>query len=474
MAYKNEKASKFAYQTIIKDKSVQEFLKQCYIPEIDELKKINFKKISKDLEDLENVYENEINKILVIDGGYQVIDISKNRFEIMKIAFYSCGIMSFDYNLLLDLNEQQTVNPNEINNIKTLYKQNFTLPVQLISLKGYSFIDSIRKSIYDIFAQKSLFYNNGEIDKDSIFIDTIKWLAFEEYLEGKGTLNVNCPVCDTEIKFEKKNNDYKNKNDVLRCKKCYENGNNTIVYITDIFGFHLKIEDNNSETIVSLLLNIFEVIMLFTSYRVIIEKKDIKAMAKFLFIKDGSLAIYDFHHKDTFVSLKIIPFLSFLFKKSIEDKKNYLSIVGIEKSGYFYSHLQKIKNMLKDKTVLIPDNDYIQKNITFENKIMGKYTNFGIKMFYHHSKGFSYVMQFPFPTLLKNKPMYEYEKFLKKPNIKYFINLKNIIEILTETKSSKYEGGIIPIILVNKQVSVSRNPGYKMLKEFTKEELFKD
>jgi len=480
MAYNNEKASKFAYHTIINDPMVKDYLSKCFIPDIESITTEEIENFSIPLEEINDISKTDIKKLIAIDGGYQIVSINTN-YPSAKIAYYSAGVLSFNLDLFEDINQQLTVDPNDIVNLKKLHKQNFQLPLQNLKLIGETFVDSTRKTIFNIFETRSLFEKkeeNSSLDIDTILIDTIKWLVFEEYRnddkKGKGTFTINCPNpnCDNKIHFRKINEDYKDKNDKLLCKSCHDKGIRTVIYLTDVFEMHEIVDEiQGAGAITSTLLNVFEIILLFTVFRFSFEKHNIDIMSKYIFLKDGSLAIFSKNNR--FSGDKIFKFISFMYEESIKKEKNLMNIVGLDKSGYFMEHLKNIEPRLLDRHLFVPNLEYIQNNIIGDKTIFGLGSYFGFKFIYKHNNKLSFVFDIPMPVSFQKSSDTAYIDFIKKPIIKKFINLKVILNILIELKCDIYEKSFIPIVLINKQVSVSEKPGRKLLTLFTKEELLK-
>jgi hypothetical protein len=63
MGQPGEKASKFNHQYIINDKKVQDYLKACYIPDVEHLSALDFKDFTIDFSTIEDKVESEIEQI---------------------------------------------------------------------------------------------------------------------------------------------------------------------------------------------------------------------------------------------------------------------------------------------------------------------------------------------------------------------------------------------------------------------------
>jgi len=457
MGYFKEKASKFGHQQIIKDDKVKAYLNKCFIPSIENVSKSDFDEFSNDFSEIKDEFEINIEKVVVVDGGYQIVEIEDN-YPSAQIAYYSVGLLSFDRGLLKDLELQATIDPDDIGKLKNLHRYNFVLPVKIVKFKEESFETTIRKTIFDIFKENDLW--------DSPILDTVKWLIYEEYNNGKGTAEISCS-CGNRIQFKKLSNNYKDEvNDYIKCQKC-----NKIHYITDFFELHTVVDEfNGASAIVSYVMSAFEVNLILTLFRFAYENNKKEILSKLLFIKDGPLAL--FSRLDDFQYKKIRPFLNKLYSDSKNDKRSYVNWVGLDKSGMFVEHLQNIEKYLKDNTLLVPNSHYMRKYITgFTDSAFGFKTYFGTKMLFKKDDSLSFVVDFLLPYEVNKGEPDDYKDYLNKPDVSDFINLKTTIDILCDLRCDLYNKSFIPITLVNKMVSLSDVPSNKMLKLFSNNEI---
>ncbi len=70
-------------------------------------------------------------------------------------------------------------------------------------------------------------------------------------------------------------------------------------------------------------------------------------------------------------------------------------------------------------------------------------------------------------------PNIKYQNYTKEPNIKDFLTLKNILEILKSLECAMYQNSFMPVVIINKIVSLSNIPSKKILEVFSKEILEK-
>ena len=465
MAYFNEKASKVNHQYIIENLKVKDYLAKCEKIEQNLPLEVDSKANTFSISNTHDKFPSCIERVITIDGGYQEVNINEN-FPSQKLCYYNVGILMFSVKDLEAVERQQTINPSDVGKLENLERFNFVIPTQNIRLKNEDFITTFRKTFYEeVFLKNYL----NENDSNSSFIHTIKWLVFKEYLDtdskGKGSIKFTCPHCNEMQIFQKQTINYVDeKNNFMKCSnsKCEK-----IIYITDCFDLHTLIDEINGATLIeSYIMGSFEIILLLSMFRFLFEEDNIQWLPKILFIKDGPLAL--FSRLDDFAFKVVRPFIQFLYSKSLSEKKSYVNLVGLDKSGMFVEHLKNIESQIPLESILLPNLDYMKKYITGNNNsVFGENTYFGIKMFVRKEKNLSFVLDIAIPFDEKTR----YKDYIKQPKIEDFLSLKSILEVLFQLKCNLYEKSFIPIAMVNKLVSLSNVPSKKILTMFSRDKL---
>ncbi len=462
MAYFNEKASKINHQYIIENKQVKEYLLKCDKIEGKVPLEVDVDNAKIDWDTITNKFATHFERVITVDGGYQEISVNDN-FPSCKLCYYSVGIITFSIHDLEKLEDVQTINPDDISKLENLDRFTFVVPMQNIRFKSEDFITTIRKSLFEIFKDNKLSGKDGD-SKDSL-INTIKWLVFKEYEDGNSFIEFACPKCKDMQRLSKQTQNYTDeKNDFIVCNKCSET-----IYITDCFDLHTLVDEINGATLIqSYIMSIFEIVLMLSMFRFFFENNALHWLEKVLFIKDGPLAL--FSRLDDFAFKIVRPFLQFLYEKSLQDAKSYTNIVGLDKSGMFVEHFLHIESKISENSIILPNLDYMRKYITGNNSsVFGENTYFGIKIFVKQDKNLSFLLDVAVP-FGRN---IQYKDYIKNPNIKDFLALKAILEVLCKLKCDLYEKSFIPIAMINKLVSLSSSPGKKILILFSTDVLSK-
>lgn len=175
-------------------------------------------------------------------------------------------------------------------------------------------------------------------------------------------------------------------------------------------------------------------------------------MQNCLLIKDGLLSL-----RATLAKLAAPIRRFFQYAKNNGDE---VAMIGQEKSGAFYEHLQLIGHNAPSNSIFIPDNRYIRNEIQHSNSnsIYGADTNYGAKIFVKINDYHQMILNIP--TGIRGEGV-------ENPSINNLTNLKNIITTLNKILSNRYEGALIPIELANGVASLSTYPSAKVLELFS-------
>ncbi|MBI4303885.1 MAG: hypothetical protein HY665_06060, partial [Chloroflexi bacterium] len=136
-----------------------------------------------------------------------------------------------------------------------------------------------------------------------------------------------------------------------------------------------------------------------------------------------------------------------------------IAMLGQEKTGAFFEHLQLIGANAPSGSIFIPDNSYIRNEIQHSNLVgvYGTDTNYGAKIFIKYND---------YHKMVINIPTGERGEFVEHPSISNLIAIDNIIATLPRILSNRYEGALLPIELANGIASLSTYPSAKALELF--------
>ena len=380
--------------------------------------------------------EGAIDIIFAVDGSLQIIENPSPPYK--AIAFVKTALLHLDQFAIAKL-DKESPNPFAI---RELMKESAlfhatVFPLRHVKVQGANLYHTIREILYESIKDPGL--NNA---LDGAMMDTLKWLAYEKWnSKPKSKLEAfGCPHCFKDVAtlpFDQEKG------------KCPDCGGD--IYITDMFGLHLAMKDDYApEQTASDYMAVSETLMIFTPIRYFWDSnKDI--LNRCLFIKDGPLSLRATLAK---MAAPIRRFFKYAKESGIE-----IAMLGQEKSGFFFDHLQLIGNKAPVGSVFIPDNQYIRDEIQHSNSIgtYGADTNYGAKLFFKYNDYHKVVL---------NIPTGEKGEFVHNPSIDKLIGFKKIIKVFPQIISNKYEGALLPIELANGIASLSTYPSAKALNLF--------
>jgi len=372
---------------------------------------------------------NPLPLVFGIDGSMQPIESETPPYK--RLAFVKTALLKIDQFALSKI-DKESPHPLALRDIlvdSALYHAT-VFPLRHVSVPGQSTYHAVRGIIFESLKDKSL---DGEP------METLKWLAYEKW-DGKQKQlpPFECPRCEKTVATLPYNAE------TGKCPEC--NGD---LFLTDMLGFHQEMApDSAPDAVATTYMNIHEVLLLFTGIRYYWEKnKDV--LSKCLFVKDGPLSIRAQYSK------LVAPIRRFL--SHAKDQGYPIHIIGQEKSGKFYEHLELIGRDAPERHIFIPSDQYIKEEIQHRpNKgaPYGKDTNYGAKVFVKLSNYHQMVLNIPTGEFVEN------------PALSNLIGANNIFATLSTILSNRFEGALLPVELANGIASLSTYPSAQILKIF--------
>jgi hypothetical protein len=367
--------------------------------------------------------------VFAVDGSYQIIE--QERPPRRTVAFIKTAVLRLDRAALAQVNPREP-HPFAVRDILSdaaLYHAT-ALPLRHVFVSGYSIYDLVREAIFESIKDASL---EGEP------METLKWLAYEKWDGTRKDLSpFDCPHCRQEVvilAFD---------TETSQCPAC-----GMKVFLTDWLGFHQDMAvDAAPDLVATSYLMVHETLLLFTAVRLYWEsQRDILRRA--LFIKDGPLAL------TAQFSKLVAPIRRFL---AFSARAGYpVALIGQEKTGRFFDHLQIIGPSAPEMSLFIPDDIYIKTEIQHRplgGAPYGEYTNYGAKAFVHLRRNDLLVLSIATAGFVPN------------PTIADLLAADAILSTLLTIGSARFTGALLPIELANDVASLSTYPSARILKVF--------
>jgi len=173
-----------------------------------------------------------------------------------------------------------------------------------------------------------------------------------------------------------------------------------------------------------------------------------------LFIKDGPLAFFGQTANIHKPMRKLIKFLH---------ENHAIYLIGLEKSGAFVEHAIQASGKMQKKQFITLGNNYIYKYIvpgTDVNKRPYADTSYyGNKLIFKSEFENIYVATIP---NLESKI---------EPTKSDYLNIDTVLHNISALKCDLYYNSLVPIVMVNKLVSLSDHPSADLLKSFAQDNI---
>jgi hypothetical protein len=440
-----ERANKVSQVSVINNAVVQELLSQCAIPEASDV--VTLTSLA---QPVPPSVEQPIRAVVAVDGSMREVSI-RDEYPSATITFFAFGPVCFRLDALQALDHQPFIAPEDLARLKNIERYAVALPTRNISRNRLSLVDSIRSTLHDFFAQRR--------GSEAPFYQTLRWILFRQWDTGgdKRWPMTRCPnhgckrgpftlTADTP--------------DVVSCDACRKP-----IYLVDACRLHERVdEEQGAGAISSYVLTLLEQVVLVDVIRAIWKMKP-SLLREILFIKDGPLACFG---QTASLSKPLREMAAFLGNqpdpRNPSARLSLLNLVGLEKSGPFVEHALQVQEQLPPASVLPLSNEYIYRYVVpgspESEDPYGINTYWGGKLIFKAADGNTYVATVP-----------TREGFRPTPHFSDFLNLTEVLDVVSELRCSMYDNALIPIALANRLVSLADVPSKRILETFARDSL---
>lgn len=414
-----ERASKLGHLDVLKSPLVRELCKSFEDPHFEK------PKTAAQWQPLPQIAEPQ-SLVFGVDGSMQPV-ISETKPH-KALGFVKTALVTLDQSALATLDKYEP-HPFAVRDIleKSQLYHATVFPLRYVTVAGQSLYHAVRRVIFE-----SLKYS-----LDAQCLETLKWLAYEKWDPVQKPLPLfDCPHCRKTVATLAHGMEEGN------CPGCNEH-----IFLTDWLGFHqVMSEDAAPDSVATDYMGVHETLLLFTGIRFFWEKSH-ELLKRSLFVKDGPLSIRAQYSK---LVNPIRRFLQIARAQGIE-----VCILGQEKTGTFWEHLQLIGDDAPAGAAFIPNNKYIREEIQHRPAIdkYGIYTNYGAKVFLKLDERHKFVLNIPNASLTE-------------PQDTNLIGGDRIFATLPHILSAKYEDALLPIQMAHSVASLSTYPSAKVLSIF--------
>lgn len=416
-----ERASKLAHLDVLKSPLVTELCKSFEDPKVEQPSSpstwVSIPAVGKPLP-----------LVFGVDGSVQVIESSSKPHK--ALGFVKTAMITLDRPALATLDAQEP-HPFAVRDIleKSQLYHATVFPLRNVRISGKTTYHAIRHIIFDSLRDPTL---QGQV------FETLKWLAYEVWDGQPRDLPFfECPHCHQTKATLPYNTDQGH------CPAC-----NGEIFLTDMLGFHQSMgEEAAPDSLATDYMAVQETLLVFTGIRYFWDNSK-ETLATALFIKDGPLSIRAQYSK---LVNPIRRFLKFAQNCGVD-----ICLIGQEKSGAFWEHLELIGDYAPSSSFFVPDHKYIRSEIQHrpeDGAIYGKDTNYGAKVFVKLDDRHKFILNIPNGNISDPQD----------PNL---IGANGIFSTLGQLLSARYENALLPVQMAHSVASLSTYPSAKVLSIF--------
>lgn len=425
-----EKASKIAHMKLVQEESVIEFLQSF---QADESPIAPHGMAVTGYVDV-NTQPDDIRYVVTVDGGLSVVPSPVRRDK--TLAFVQVGTCLLRITDLEAMKEDPMMDPRLLAKLldKITYRPAI-LPLAGVRRPGLSVKESLRHCINGILSPA---YSNLYWVLD--FLVHRKWRSASDDFEKA---SMNCYSCGHffELPYSQQ---------VFKCPSCgFDHFLSDYLQVVANEGSEEWSKEDAATAVMSLMetLSIFELPAHFTN------EGNLSALEQILFIKDGPLLLR------AALSRLVEPIRDFV--GWIRASGHELHLVGVEKTGDFANFISEHANFFPDTgDFFLPSTQFLVEEVTgsaFDESTYRNRVHYGSK---------TAVRLGPGHLVALNVPTGEYSVT---PSPDSLIGFEASIAALSKLTSSRYENALIPLVLANQAVSLSREPSSGILNTFVSE-----
>lgn len=404
--------------------------------------------------------------IVAIDGSHQEVPI-ENGFPGAEVSYLTIASVLLDVARMRELDAHRPVDPSAFADLQNSDAIDAVLPGVNIVVEGQTDARASMRS--ELF---TLFDGNSSFGVETL-LETYE--ALKTY--AKSDVTFECPSysCSEETKRAPRGTGAY----LCPCETQFT------LYSTDALRFSTGMNEASGQNgaMYAEISQVIEHLWLLNILRSIERNGWITSFKRMAFVMDGPLAIFG---HPAWLSQAIIYELGRLNAEARRVNGEDLLILGVEKSGLFMSHFERIavdperkdEDYFPKRSTLLLDDQYIKRNVIFSSqsdqkkgkrnteseenvKLYGKDTYYGRKFLYKTTTGALIVGVSPF-----FRPA---DRDLKIAQPSQYPRLGDALNILDALVSARYPNAIIPLIAAHAEAAIPLNMGSRVLEIMTRQ-----
>jgi len=392
--------------------------------------------------------------VVALDGSYQQTEV-QNGFPGAEICYMTVAAVMLDVFKMRELDKQRPVHPKEFRATQQTGSLDCALPGCNVVLKDEeSSSASFRRAFYE--ESRAVASTEG----GETLLET-----YEALLARKpgGSQVQECPYPDCDDGTGKAHS----QKAAPGCIDCVCSKKRRW-YSTDATRIYMGLNPTGpSGAMYAEAMQVWERLFVINIIRSMIAKGWASSFLRVAFVLDGPLAI--FGHPAWLSQAMIAELTDLNAKVRTATGGQDLLLLGIEKSGTFVDHFERVdqepgstNTRYPAQSVFLLSNDYIRRNIVVsEGKPHGQDTYFGRKVFYKTKSGARIVATFP----ILNRAALNRDDV--RPEL--YPRLADALTLLDSLVSSRFPNALTPLVAAHAEAAIPLNLGKRVLEQLAKE-----
>lgn len=390
--------------------------------------------------------------VIAIDGSYQRTPV-ETGYPGAEVGYITTAAVLMKIAKIRELDSHRPVNPKLYRETEDVGSIDTAFPgCNILIDKEKSAKCSLRKMLFE-------YLNDIRVLEGESLLGTYEALLAHK---PKGT-DPDCPYFE-EGDCQLADNKYHRENGKYTCQCPSAN----TLYSTDALRVHERmIPDSANGEMFGEIMQVFEHLVVIHILRGFKQQNALHLLKNTAIVIDGSLAVFG---SPAWLHSAIREEL-YLINDAVKSATGQdLLIIGIEKSGVFVDHFERIDQNKRGEqgefprqNVSLLTDEYIKKNIRFSDspKAYGTDTHFGRKLFYKTVSGACLVASLPF--------LDDSHRDMTRADPDQYPRLADALSLLDQLVSSRYPNSLMPLISAHAEAAIPMNLGARVLEELARE-----
>lgn len=392
--------------------------------------------------------------VLAIDGSYAEVSVD-NGFPGAKAAYITVAAVLLKLKLMRELDAARPVDPRVFRETRTTDPVDAVLPGCNITFEGeLNPRASLRRGVLELFASQQAF------DTGETLLDTYHVLLGYKPAAAQGCpYGEDCGHSSPDGAYQRGTNTYP-----CSCPLRLP------LHSTDALRFHERFNPlGENGAVFSEVMQVIERLWLVHVLRGMEARGHLNALSRLAVVLDGPLAVFG---QPAWLSRAISTELERLNNNLRAATGNDMLIVGVEKTGVFVDHFERLCAAADTKriplnvapqTAMLLSDDYIKKQIIFSEGThpYGAATYFGRKLLYRTKSGARIVASLPFLDID--------HRDLTTAQPSQYPRLADALNLFDALISSRYPNALVPIALAHSEAAIPLRHGGRVLEQLARE-----